>query len=143
MTEERLVKVELEQKESFGFNIDFQLENVPALLMDEPKPIGSSLGPNATRVLSAAIGNCLCVSLLFCLQKSRVEVSGMNASVKCVLTRNSKGRLRIKEFNVDINPEILDEDTKKIERCTNIFENFCIVSQSIRQGIPINVEINR
>jgi uncharacterized OsmC-like protein len=142
MTEEKLLKVDIEQKESFVFNVDFQFENVPTLLMDEPKPIGNSLGPNATRVLSAAIGNCLCASLLFCLQKSRVGVSGMNASVDCVLTRNSEGRLRIKEFNVNIKPEILDDETKKMERCTEIFENFCVVSQSIRQGIPINVKIN-
>ena len=143
MSEERPFRVELNQRESFVFEANFNLENVAPLLMDEPEPLGGTLGPNASKVLSAAVGNCLCASLLFCLQRSRVEVFGMKASVKGDMVRNPEGRWRIKELNVDISPEVLENDSTKLERCIELFESFCIVSESVRQGIPINVKIVR
>ncbi len=143
MSEDRPFKVEINQQESFVFEANFNLENVAPLLMDEPEPLGRALDPNASKVLSAAVGNCLCASLLFCLQRSRVEVSGMKASVKGDMVRNPEGRWRIKELNVDISPEVLENDSIKLERCIELFESFCIVSESVRQGIPINVKIIR
>jgi uncharacterized OsmC-like protein len=92
MSEERPFKVDINQQESFVFEANFNLENVAPLLMDEPEPLGGALGPNASKVLSAAVGNCLCASLLFCLQRSRVAVSGMKASVKGDMVRNPEGR---------------------------------------------------
>jgi organic hydroperoxide reductase OsmC/OhrA len=59
------------------------------------------------------------------------------------MVRNPEGRWRIKELNVDISPEVLENDSKKLERCIELFESFCIVSESVRQGIPINVKIIR
>jgi uncharacterized OsmC-like protein len=80
---------------------------------------------------------------MFCLQRSRVEVRGVEASVSGVLTRNEGGRWRIKEMNVEVTPDVDDEHRKQLERCVEIFEDFCIVSSSVRQGIPINVKVNR
>ncbi len=40
-------------------------------------------------------------------------------------------------------PEVQENDSKKLERCIELFESFCIVSESVRQGIPINVKIIR
>jgi uncharacterized OsmC-like protein len=143
MSEERPFKVDINQRKSFVFEANFNLENVAPFLMDEPEPVGGALGPNASKVLSAAVGNCLCASLLFCLQRSRVEVLGMKASIKGYMVRNTEGRWRIKELNVDISPEVLEDDSKKLEECIELFERFCIVSESVRQGIPINVNITR
>jgi hypothetical protein len=36
-----------------------------------------------------------------------------------------------------------EEHLKQLERCAEIFENFCIVSPSVRQGIPIKVTVRR
>jgi hypothetical protein len=58
--------------------------------MDEPEPLGEGTGPNAARVLAAAIGNCLSASLLFCLDKARVEVSVVRTKVTGSIVRNEK-----------------------------------------------------
>ncbi len=143
MSEEVEFRVEVAQERNFAFRVDFGLEGVRELILDEPEPVGGGIGPNASRVLAAAIGNCLCASLLFCLRRSKAEVSGMRATVKGVRARNQEGRWRIREMEVEIAPEVSEEHLKQLERCVEIFEDFCIVSQSIQQGIPINVTVRR
>ncbi len=143
MSDERGFHVSVAREEDFVFKVDFGLDGVGDLIMDEPEPLGGEAGPNASKVLAAAVGNCLCASLMFCLQRSRVEVRGVEASVSGVLTRNEGGRWRIKEMNVEVTPDVDDEHRKQLERCVEIFEDFCIVSSSVRQGIPINVTVKR
>ena len=142
MSEEKTFKVDVTKEEGFAFNVDFGLDGVEPLTMDEPAPLGGESGPNASRVLAATVGNCLSASLLFCLQKSRVDVSGLKATVEGVTARNQEGRWRIREMNVEISPEVPEGDRKKLERCVELFESFCVVSQSVSQGIPINVKVN-
>ena len=143
MSEDVSFHVDLTREEGFAFRVDFGLEGVDDLIMDEPEPVGGATGPNASRVLAAAIGNCLSASLLFCLQRSKVDVEGIKATVRGVRARNEEGRWRIREMEVELTPEVAEEYGKQLERCISIFENFCIVSQSVRQGIPINVKVNR
>jgi hypothetical protein len=33
-------------------------------------------------------------------------------------------------------------DLKKFEVCRDIFEDFCIVTQSVRKGIPVKVDVS-
>jgi len=44
-------------------------------------------------------------------------------------------------LNVVISPDVAEEDRKKLERCVELFEDFCIVSESVREGIPITVDV--
>jgi len=141
MSEEKTFNVDMTREEGFVFHVNFGLEGVEPLVMDEPAPLGGDSGPNASKVLAATVGNCLCASLLFCLQKSKVDVSGMKATVDGVMARNQEGRWRISEMNVEISPEVSEGSGKKLGRCVELFESFCIVSQSIEQGIPINVSV--
>lgn len=141
--EERSFNVSLRREKGFLFEVDFGLEGVDKLIMDESEPVGEDKGPNASKVLAAAMGNCLTASLLFCLQKARAEVGIIETKVDGVLRRNKEGRWRINEINVEISPEIDPSFNSQFERCNKLFEDFCIVSQSIEQGIPINVKVNR
>jgi uncharacterized OsmC-like protein len=140
MSEEAQLTVSMEQIEDFEFKVKFDWDNVPELTMDEPEPIGQRRGPNASRVLAAAVGNCLTASLLFCFQKSRVELTGMRSTVKGTLARNEKKRLRIGGFDVSITVEGL-ADPAKAQRCLELFEDFCVVTASVRNGVQVNVEV--
>jgi organic hydroperoxide reductase OsmC/OhrA len=122
--------------------VDFGLEGIQELLMDEPKPLGKGEGPNASRLLGAAMGNCLSSSLLFCLQRVRIPVKGMKTYVNVKINRNERGRWRISEISVELNPDVDKEHIKQIEKCIKLFEDFCIVSKSVQQGIPLKTKVN-
>jgi uncharacterized OsmC-like protein len=143
LSEERGFSVSVRRQEGFRFEVDFGLDGVGPLYMDEPEPVGGNSGPNASKVLVAAMGNCLTASLLFCLQKARAEVGDVETKVDGVMRRNGKGRWRIAEINVEISPEVGEKYDSQYERCLGLFEEFCIVSKSVEQGIPLNVKVNR
>ena len=134
--DERGFELTLDLQRDMQFLVDFGRKDMPPLLMDEPEPIG----PNATRLLAAAVGNCLSASALFCFRKARVPVEGMRTEVRTRLARNESGRIRVGSIDVDIHPEVASEDWPRLARCIEVFQDFCIVSQSVK-GIDISVEV--
>jgi hypothetical protein len=63
-----------------------------------------------------------------------------------VITQGTIGReeglLRLQKLDVKLYPKLgSDEDLNKLEKCKGLFEKYCIVSASIRKGLPINVEV--
>lgn len=139
--DERQFALTLTQREAFEFVVRFDRAGVPALAMDEPPPLGEGRDPNAARVLGAAVGHCLSASLLFCLRKSRIEVSGMETKVNGTIERNAQGRLRIGEIAVELSPQVPVKDRERLARCVEIFEQFCLVTQSVREGIDVRVAV--
>jgi organic hydroperoxide reductase OsmC/OhrA len=125
----------------YAFTVDFGLEGVPDLTLDEPPPLGAGHGPNAARLIAAAVGNCLAASLAFCLRRSRIHLKQLRATVEGTLVRNQRGRLRIGEIRVKLVPDVAPEDRDRMDRCLELYEDFCIVTESVRNGIPIAVEV--
>jgi len=133
----------VERVDDFEFRVQFDKPEFPELTLDEPSPLGQDKGPNATRVLAAAIGNCLSASLMFCLQRSKLVVDSLQAEVTPTTARNEEGRWRVHHVDVKILTKTAEEDPKRFQRCVEIFENYCIVTTSVRQGIPVNVEVSQ
>ncbi|MFQ5629701.1 MAG: OsmC family protein [bacterium] len=126
---------------NYEFKTTFDWQQVEPLLVDEPEPLGGGKGPNASRLLGAAVGNCLSASLLFCLEKAKVEIKNLKTEVKCTLQRNEKGRLRIAKLDVTITVDVASETPHRIDRCLGLFEDYCVVTASVRKGIEVNVRV--
>jgi len=117
------------------------VDGAPAILFDEPEPLGEGRAPNAAAVLAAAVGNCLSASLALCLRKMRLTVDGLTANVEARISRNEEGRLRISGIDVELVPELRDYNPAKLQRCEHLFEDFCTVTASVRKGIPVGVTV--
>ena len=128
--------------QGYQFSVEFDAEGMPKLLLDEQKPAGQNLGPNPTRLLSAAVGHCLSSSLIYCLLKARVKIKNIETTVRTKVARNREGYLRVEDMEVQINLEVAEEDKSRIPRCKEIFENYCTVTQSVRKGIEVNVTVS-
>ncbi len=143
MSEAGSFTIELEQLQDYQINVKFDWPGTADVLMDEPPPLGAQAGPNAARMVASATGNCLSASLLFCLTKTMdaVPKQAVKTEVTCRMVRNEQRKLRIGglEAQLTISEEL--EQSPKIKRCLELFEDFCVVSASIRQGIPIQVTV--
>ena len=141
MEQEMQATVRLTQLSSYQFAVQMERSEW-TMTMDEPPPLGEGRGPDATRLLAAAVGHCLSASLLFCLQKARVSTSGVTTEVQASVRRNERGRWRIEALNVGVQVAGLDAAQQAaFDRCRSLFEDFCIVTASIRQGIPVTVDV--
>lgn len=144
MSDRVVHRVTVTRGEGFRFDVAFDAAPAaPNLVMDEPAPLGEAAGPNAADLLCAAVANCLAASLLLCLQKSRAQVARLSATATARIERNEKGRLRILGIDVQVDPGLGPDDGPKLDRCLGLFEDFCIVTASIRQGVPVNVQVVR
>ncbi len=142
MSEERIDNVHLELARGYEFVASFpDFAAAAPVLLDEPPPLGESKGPNATAMLGAAVGNCLGASLLFCLRKARVVPEGLKVDVRTRVGRNEAGRFRIEEIEVSLAPGVNPADLSRLQRCEDLFEDFCIVTESVRAGIPVTVTL--
>ena len=108
------------------------------------------LGPNPSRLLALGVLGCLSASFIFCLKKRNFKLDDFAAEAEVVITRNEKGFWRIKKIDVNILPKITDPDAlKRAKQClkplkdgVSYFEQYCIVTQSVRSGIEVNVNLD-
>jgi organic hydroperoxide reductase OsmC/OhrA len=141
MSETMFFKLQLEQVADYEFRVKFDWPKVPELLLDEPEPLGHSAGPNAARLIAAAVANCLSSSLLFCMRKFKQAPGTLRSEVKAELARNERGRLRIGRLDVTLRLSDTAADIQYFDRCLAQFEDFCVVTESVRKGIPVGVRV--
>ncbi len=126
------------------FIVDFGKETIPQLLMDESKSLigGDELGPSASMLLAASVGNCMATSLAHCLMRKRVELESLKTVVKLTRKKNEKGFFRYTNIEVTMDPKLKDnQNLKNYKRCLEIFNEYDTVSNSIQEGIKINYKI--
>jgi uncharacterized OsmC-like protein len=142
MSEVQRFSVELEQQEGFEFRVRFDWPEVAELVVDEPEPLGKRRGPNAARLVAAAVANCLSASLVFCLRnKFRQSPGPVRAMATGRLERNADGRYRIAGVDVSLSLAEKLGQVPHQERCLEQFEDFCVVTESVRKGIPVSVTV--
>jgi organic hydroperoxide reductase OsmC/OhrA len=138
-TESLGFELELEQLSGYEFKVKPQFAE---LLLDEPAPLGADRGPNAARLIAAAVANCLSASLLFCIAgKFKQPIGPLRTRVRAELARNDKGRMRIGRIDVTIRLAESVDDIVHAQRCFAQFEDFCVVTESVRRGIPVGVRV--
>ena len=141
MSETQTLRLTLEQESDYAFRIRFDETDIPDLLTDEPEPLGKGEGPNPTRLLLSAVANCLSASLLFALRKFRNTPGRLVTHATAELVRNEQGRLRVGHIHADIQLAEAGTAHASLERILAQFENFCVVTESVRHGIEVSVSI--
>ena len=134
------VTVDLKQDKDFRFAIHFG-EAIPVLYGDEAPPLGGGTGPNPAQLLAAAVGNCMSDSLLFALRKFKQNPDPIRTAVTATIDRNAENRLRVQNINVRLTLGVAASSLAHLDRALDQFEEFCTVGQSVRQGIPVTIEV--
>jgi len=144
MSEEMKTKVGLSLEQEMIFSCDLGDMKVKDCYVDDTnKDEVDMLGPNPTRMLGLALLGCLSASFIFCLKKRNLTLDDLKAEAELTIARNKKGFWRVKKIDVDIDIKISDPDTRKrADQCRKMFEEYCIVTQAVREGIDVEVKVN-
>ena len=137
---EKQILVKLTQQHDYRFDIRFD-KNMPVLTSDEPAPLGTGLGPSPVQLLCAAVGNCLSDSLMFALRKFKQAPEPLRCEVQAEVGRNAEGRMRVLNMVATLHLGVPAAQLEQLERVLGQFEGFCTVTQSVSQGIPIQVRV--
>lgn len=141
MSDSTEIRVVLEQEGAYAFRVNFEGTELDALHTDEPVPLGAGSGPNPSALLLTSLANCLSASLLFALRKFKNSPGPIRAEIVAKKERNEEGRWRIPRAEVTI---LLSDNVDALEHLGRVvaqFEEFCIVTQSVREGIDVTVRI--
>jgi len=138
---EQTFTITLEQRQDYEFLVRFDKETVADLVTDEGAPLGKDAGPNPARLLAAAVANCLSASLLFALRKFKNRPEPITATATTRIGRNEQNRLRILGIDVQIRTGRKAAEMEHLDRILAQFEEFCIVTQSVRDGLAVNVSV--
>ncbi|QHE77733.1 OsmC family protein [Hydrogenophaga sp. PBL-H3] len=134
------VSVSLAQQADYRFEVDFGA-GIPGLMADEPPPLGKGEGPAPAQLLCAAVGNCLSDSLLFALRKFKQAPEPIRCEVQADVGRNPEGRLRILGLHATVTLGVPANALQHLDRALAQFEEFCTVTQSVRQALPVRVTV--
>lgn len=141
MSEQTSFTVNLAQQQDYQFKVKFDWDEAGDLLVDTGPPVGQSKGPDSERLLATAVGYCLTASLLFSMRKFKQNAGRLRTEVTGSLTRNERGRLRVGGLAVMIRLSDQADHIAHLDRATQQFEDFCTVTESIRDGIPVRVQV--
>ncbi len=139
MSSEHSFSVSLQLIEDYKFEVDFG--DMGTIITDEPSPLGQGDGPNPIRLLAASVANCLAASLMFAIRKFKGDPGKVTATVSGELERID-GRWRATTMQVNLQLGQNKDALPHIERVLQQFEDFCIVTQSVRHSIGVSVSVN-
>ncbi|MCI4325114.1 MAG: OsmC family protein [Thermoplasmata archaeon] len=136
------VRVEVNQVDRYRFEESFPDESLRPLTVDEPMPIGTGAGPDPARALAGAVGHCLSSTLFNTLERSHVRATPIRTTVTITFGRNGAGRKRVVSLEARIDVAPLDEsDRDRFDHSVAIFEEYCTVTGSVREGIRVRTQI--
>jgi len=138
------MKVSLNYTENLHFKASVRQFN--NFNVDEPTLFhGTDLGPSSVEYLLIGIGGCLGTTFIYCLQKRNIKMKSVEIVVDGKLSHmGPKMLLRLTKVDAEIKfkPEE-NASSKEINFCIKKFREYCIVSNSIAEGLPINVNCNK
>lgn len=150
LVHEENTKVSIKLKEEMIFQLQNTYKNLDSLLIDETlEDQKEKIGPDAASLLGMAVISCLSASFIFCMNKRNLTLDDLEAKADISFKEPKPGYKRIDSIDVKIIPRTNDDEVlKRVKQCIKeiksghmFFEEGCIITPSIRDGINIQVHI--
>ncbi|MFX1502495.1 MAG: OsmC family protein [Promethearchaeota archaeon] len=143
MSNESKSEVGIKLEDEMIFKCEMGQIRMNDLFIDEKnKKSIDKVGPNPSKLLALSVLGCLAASFAFCLQKKNFNLSDLEGKAVIISKRNEKGFWRLKKIDIKLNPKIDNpEMRKRADQCTKFFEQYCIISESLRNGINLDIKI--
>ena len=116
------------------------------IYIDEPESFhGENKGPSPVEYFLIGVGGCMGSTFTYCLQKQDIEIESLEIVVDGHLKHaGSKMSLQLVKIDAEILLTVKNgESPDKIEHCLKTFREYCIVSNSLTHGIPIEIKVSK
>lgn len=135
-------EVKVEQVSRYRFEVSYPGTPLRPITVDEGPPVGGGAGPDPVQALAGAVGHCLSATLFSTLERSRVRTTPIRTTVTVRFGRNANGRKRVARLEARVECAPLEEgDRERFDRCVAIFEDYCTVTGSVREGVDVRTEV--
>lgn len=136
----KFFEVELNWLKNFTFEVT--VNGFPKFYMDELEPVGEDSAPNPADYLLVSVGGCVASSFLYSTLKLGISIKKLQVKVWGKYTRK-EGMVRVGEVNVElyVDPATENVPAENLELCLNVFRRYCVVSESLKEGIPVTVSL--
>ena len=150
MVHEENTKVSIKLKKEMIFELQNTYKNLNSLLIDETLDDEiEKVGPDAASLLGMAVISCLSASFIFCMNKRNLTLDDLEAKADISFKEPRPGYKRIDTIDVKIIPKTSDPGVlKRVKQCIKeikgghmFFEESCIITPSVREGINIQVKL--
>ncbi|NVM02590.1 MAG: OsmC family protein [Candidatus Helarchaeota archaeon] len=137
-------KATLRWTSNLGFTAN--VKQFQELVVDEPQQFhGDDRGPSSLEYLCVGIGGCMGTSLVYCLKRFKATFSELQVDAAAEIHHVPPNRmLRVTALHVDfhITPDPATQDNiDNINECYEHFAKYCVVTQSVKQGIPFDIKL--
>ncbi|MFO8018510.1 MAG: OsmC family protein [Promethearchaeia archaeon] len=113
--------------------------------MDEPESFhGTNKGPSPVEYFLLGIGGCMGSTFAFSCQKNGIEVQDISITIDGELTHREDRENLLQFEKIEGHIDFIPKDAydeKKIKQSIREFQKYCVLSNSIRQGIPLDVNV--
>lgn len=143
MSDELKTRVNLKLEEQMLFKCDLGQNKMHNIYIDErQRKETDKIGTSPAKLLGLSLLGCLAASFEFCLRKRDFSIKDLDGTAEVIIARNEKGFWRVKKIDIDIIPLVDDPKMRKrADQCKKFYEQFCIISESLRKGFEVNVNL--
>jgi len=134
-------------KVQFSENLHFKAStrHFKNINIDEPESFhGTDLGPSPIEYFLMGIGGCIGATFAYCLQRKNGSIKKLEIIVDGKM-RHIPPDLHLKLIQIDIKIDFsLKGSISKdiIENCKLKFQKYCPITDSIANGIPVNIKFS-
>lgn len=110
---------------------------------DTPKEFGGRAKyASPEEIFISSIGSCLITTFLFFRKKIMFPMKSLRVDANGKLDHNNNEGYRIMEINASLLVEIENSQSiHKIQKCFDLTEKFCPISQSLKHCIPLEISL--
>ncbi|MFX1411642.1 MAG: OsmC family protein [Promethearchaeota archaeon] len=113
---------------------------------DEPESFsGTNLAPSPLEYLLIGIGGCIGNSFVFCLLKNNIQTEKLEIVVDGKL-KHLGPKMTLKLVKIDVELSFTPkrgQSKEKVDFCKKIFQEYCPVSNLIKNETPLNIKVSQ
>jgi organic hydroperoxide reductase OsmC/OhrA len=116
------------------------IRGFPKMKLDMPTEFGGmSSAPCPDELFFTAIGGCILTTFIYFKERLNLNLKELRVSIQGTVEYSGPKGYRVSEITIVVNVEVPIDDKAKAEECTELAINYCHLTRSLEEGIPLKI----